>query len=298
MTESLTLLRPIWLLLLVPLAAFVFAVLSRKAGTGGWEQVARPGLLRAMEALGQVDQAPTRGPLIGVTAAAALLVLALSGPAIERRDAPSFRNLDAVVFVLDISPSVTESPAWPDTLAIGRFGIASLGTRPGALVIYGGDAYVAVDLTADHRQLGQTLSLIDSNTMPYPGSRPERGLALAHQILTQGRILTGDVILITDGGGIGFETGAPGQMIADAGARLSVIALDGVTPQLTALTEDSGGRMFERGDQVELSRFLTRDDRTVLERQAYPLLYWRDLGRWLILAAALLLLLQFRRRGA
>ena len=135
--------------------------------------------------------------------AAILVTLALAGPAIERRDSLSYRNLDAVLLVVDASRSVTESDRWPQMVTLARFAVASLGTRPGGAIVYAGDSYKATDLTADHLQLGQTLSLIDAETVPDPGSRPHLGLAMASSVLQAAKVVTGDVFILTDGAGFG-----------------------------------------------------------------------------------------------
>jgi len=224
--------------------------------------------------------------------AAALVILGLSGPAVERRDALSFRNLDAVIFVLDVSEEMATRADWTDVQLLGRFAIASLGTRPGALIVYGGDAYVATDLTRDHTQLGQTFALIEPGLVPDPGALPRPALALAEQILTEGQILNGDVVLIT--GGTGEDLRAEAQRLAATGARLSIVLPGGGAPSWGA---ELGGQVFDLKDIDPLSTYLQQQARTALERDEYPLLYWRDLGRYVLALAVLPLLLLFLRDG-
>ena len=50
--------------------------------------------------------------------------------------------------------------------------------------------------------------------MPDPGSRPERGLALARRIQQEAEILAGDVILMTDGAGLTPRAFAEAEAIA------------------------------------------------------------------------------------
>lgn len=288
-----TLLRPEWLLAL-PLLLALGWHLSRRAGSlGDWERASDPALLRAMAALGQVEGQGRGTGWLAALMAAGVVVLALSGPAVQRRDTVSFRNLDAAIFVLDASDSATESPLWPQVVALGRHGITALGTRPGALVVYAGDAYVATDMTGDHRQLGQTLSLIDGDTVPDRGSRPERGLETALRLLDEGNVLYGDVVLIGDGGGIGPNALAVAQEIARRGARLSVVPMGGDLSGLVA-----GGQVFDPGDSGAFARFLSDEGRAQLIAQDYPLLFWRDLGPWMLALSLLPLLWLFRRTGA
>lgn len=298
MSADLSLLRPLWLIGLPVLAFLAWWLRRRQTGLGDWDKVIDPALMGGLRALGRVDRhgAAKRG--IGALVAAALIVLALSGPATERRDAAAFRNLDGVIFVLDASTSVLTSDRWPQLLTMGRFGVAALGSRPGGLVLFAGDSYRAMDMTGDTLQLGQTLSVVDKDTLPDPGSRPERGLAMAAEMLRDADVLAGDVVLLTDGGGLGASTLEQAARIAAQGARLSVISLNAPDAGIDTLAITGGGMVFGLSDTDAFAAFMAGSGRDRLEKQDYPLLFWADYGRWLLLAAMVPVLLMFRRRGA
>ncbi|AEI95697.1 vWA domain-containing protein [Roseobacter litoralis] len=295
---ALTLLRPWWLLGLPVLIAVGWWMYTRRGGLGDWQKATDPALMRAMMALDRVDNSASRAPLLAMLSAVGVTLLALSGPAVERREALSFRNLDGVLFVVDTSASVTENARWPQMLTMGRFGIAALGTRPGGLIVFGGDAYVATDMTLDHVQLGQTLSLLDAQTVPDPGSRPERGLSIALDILREAEVIAGDVILFTDGEGLGPETLQVAAQISDAGARLSLVSLDAPAPAFETHAAAGSGMVFTLADTDVFSQWLAETARTRLEAQDFPLLFWKDMGRYLLALALFPLLLLFRRQIA
>lgn len=295
---DLTLLRPLWLLALPVLTVAAWWLCRRRGGIGDWTRVADPALLAAMAELGRIDRQAGRAPMVAAFALVAVTVVALSGPAIERRDAVSFRNLDGVLFVVDTSASVTQSARWPQMLTMGRFGLAGLGTRPGGLIVYAGDAYVATDMTGDIDQLGQTFSLIDAATVPDPGSRPERALALAAQLLEEAKVIAGDVVLLGDGAGLGPETLSAAERIAAQGARLSFVALEAPSPLMAAHAALAGGQVFTLDQTDAFSAYLAEDARTRLEQQDFPLLFWRDLGRYLLALSLLPMLFFFRRHAA
>ena len=293
-----TLLRPFWLAALPLLALVGWWLARRQGGLGDWQRAADPALLRAMAALGRIDGSGSRTQLMAVLVALALLLLALTGPAVERRDTLSFRNLDGVLFVLDASPSVTEDPRWPQMQTMGRFGLAALRTRPGGLIVYAGDAYVASDLTLDHLQLGQTFSLVMPGLVPDPGSRPERALALAAEVMADAEVIAGDVILLTDGAGLGPESLRAVARITEQGARVSLVSLNAPDPAFETHASLGGGWVFTLDQTDALSNWLGEEARTRLEAQDYPLLYWRDMGRYLLALALIPLLLLFRRQTA
>ncbi len=293
-----TLLRPLWLLALPVLAAAGWWLMSRRGGLGDWHRAADPALLQAMAALGRVDQSASRLPLIACLATVALCVVALAGPSVERRDTLSYRNLDGVLFLVDASTSMTEDARWPQMQTMGRFGIASLGTRPGGLIVFAGDAYVSSDMTLDHLQLGQTFSLIDAEMVPDPGSRPERALGMAARMLEEAEVIAGDVILLTDGAGLGPASLQEAAALSVAGARVSLIALGTPDAAFGTHAGAGGGRVFTLDQTDDLAEWLQDDARTRLEAQDYPLLFWKDMGRYLLILALLPLLFLFRRQDA
>lgn len=291
---DITLLRPLYLLALPVLAIIAWLLWSRRGGLGGWDKAGDPDLMAAMAALGRVAPASGQAAFLIPLAAAGIVMFALVGPAVERRDTLSYRNLDGVLFLIDASDSVTADPRWSELMMMGRFGLGALGTRPGGLIVYAGDAYVAADMTLDHLQLGQTLSLIDEATVPDKGSRPERALNLAVDLLKAGKVIAGDVILLSDGDGLGDETLQAARTIAGLGARLSLVTPN-AAPDLLAHSAAGGGKVFTLADTLSFEAWLAEDARTRLERQNYPLLFWKDYGRYLLFLAIPPLLLMFRR---
>ena len=291
---DITLLRPLWLVALPILMVIAWRLWSRRGGLGGWDKAGDPALMAAMAALGRVAPAAGQATFLAPISAAAIAIVALAGPAVERRDTLSYRNLDGVLFLIDASDSVTSDPRWAELGMMGRFGLGALGTRPGGLIVYAGDAYVAADMTIDHLQLGQTLSLIDETTVPDKGSRPERALGLAIDLLKSGNVIAGDVILFSDGDGLGAETLKAARSIAALGARLSMVAPT-ATPDMLIQSAEGNGQVFTLADTISFEAWLNEDARTRLEQQDYPLLFWKDYGRYLLLLAIPPFLLMFRR---
>lgn len=293
-----SLLRPYWLVALPILATIAWWLHRQTGAAGDWERAVNPALFQALQALGRIEGAASQHGLYATLSVSTLVVLALAGPAIERRDTLSFRNLDGVVFVLDASQSITTAERWPQMLTMGRFGVTALGSRPAALVVFSGDAYIATDMTQDVRQLGQTMSLISPETVPDPGSRPERGLALARGVFEQAQLLSGDVILMTDGAGLGPGSLREAAALVNSGARVSIVALATPAQAMVSLAQIGQGRIFTLDQTDALASWIADDARTRLVRQNFPLLYWQDIGRYLLVMAMVPLLTLFRRRSS
>lgn len=295
-TFGLIWLRPWWLAVL-PLALGLGLVLHRRAGRlGAWEQAVDPHLMAALRRQGCV-RAGRSGRVWLPALVLALTATALAGPAVERRGQPAYRNLDALILVVDVSPSIAESGRFEDMLTAARLVAAEAGTRQAGLIVYAGDAYLASALTSDARALGGVISLLTPETVPDPGSRPARALALAESVLAEAEILAADVVLITDGGGLGGE--AEAVKLSQAGAALSVLHVgSGAAPALAALAETGGGALGNLAIPDPVLAQISSRAITRLAESGYALLVTRDLGRWILVLALLPALLLLPGREA
>ena len=288
-------LRPLALLALLPVIAVGIWMLRRPASLGTWRAAIDPELLSAMVAVGRVPQAKASVLTLFPLAAAACTVLALAGPATERRDAPAFRNLDGVILAVDVSASVTQAEVLPRLVTAGRTVLASIGSRPAALIVFSGDAYLAAPLTSDTRQIGFTLSLLEAGIVPDEGSRPALALDAAVEVLTGARIIAGDVLLLTDGDGLSEASYSAADSLAGLGANLWVVTPENPDAQARALATRGSGIAFAADQTSELISALEAGHTQRLERSDISMIYRHDLGRLFLLPALLFLILAFRR---
>ena len=292
-------LRPYWLALIPAALALAIIVVRRSRGLGAWERAVDPQLMEAMRSMGRV--LPGRaGPGWWPALALAALGLALAGPASERRDSASFRNLDAVLLVIDLSPSVTRGDMLFDVVTAGRIITDAAGARQAGVIVYSGEAYVAAPLSTDAAALAGTLALLDAETMPVAGSRPAEALRLAVDVLREARVLASDVVLISDGGGLGGDARQAAVALAREGAVLSVIRVPG-SPRdagaLSALARTGAGAEGTLIDPFPVVRQLARRPVERLASTGYSMLAVEDLGRYLLLLALAPALLLLPRRG-
>lgn len=296
-------LRPFWAIALPVVIGLMVWRLRRAGQPGDWQTTIDPHLLTAMTALGQVETGRHRLASAVPFVVAVAVVLALMGPALEKREAQTFRNLDGVVFVIDVSGSVVRDESWPKLVNVARAGLSVLGSKPAALIVYGGDTYLASPLTTDHVQLGQTVSLLDEDTMPDRGNRPALALERAADVLEAADILAGDVVLMTDGEGLDETAIRSAQRIAGMGGRLSVVVsqttVSGAPPVGQAifdtLTRVGRGRVYDTSDLAAFMSDFGDSSAARLERQDLQLLLLVDYGRYLLLLALLPALMFFRR---
>ncbi|WP_407050387.1 VWA domain-containing protein [Methyloraptor flagellatus] len=300
---GLVLLRPWWLAALPALAAIILFARARAKRSSRWEAAIDPPLFAALERLGRVvpGEAGRRlgaGALASIVAA--IVLLALTGPAHEARDAATYRNLDAVVLVVDLGPRATTADRLPAMITATRQVAEAAGARPIALVVYAGDAYVASTFTTDANALGTTIAVLDGETVPDTGDRPTRALDLARRLVLEAGIVTADIVLVgPDRPATGALADAARRIAAD-GHRLSAL-VTGPAPQgeaagLATLARLGGGTTAIAADPMPLAESLADSRATRLTESGLAALVWRDDGRFLIAAALIPALLLFRRR--
>jgi len=326
--DSFHFLRPAWLLALVPVVAILWAALRLADRGNPWRGLVDNHLLRALVV--DADGTTRRWPL-GLAAAGWLVAtLAMAGPTWERAPQPISDAVAPTVVVLDMSPSMQAEDLKPSRLARARFALEDVLTESAGgqvgLVLYSDEPYVASPLTDDPRVIEEMIPTLTPDLMPAPGSRADRAIALATQLLAQAHAVGGRIVFLSDGIdeepeatraaardaaaashvvsviGIGTDEGAPardgrGRMMRDADGRPMMVPLD--QDGLEAVADAGGGRFARLGagdthvagmlEAAEVSNDTRHEGATV---QADV---WRDMGIWLVLALVVLAPLGFRR---
>lgn len=293
----LALLRPWWLLGIPIVVAFYLFTRSRAGTLAAWERASDPHLLAAMVARGAAATAG-RGRAPAILATLLLGLIALSGPAIRRTDANRLRNLDATVLVMDASARMADSGKLHDAAAAAHDVLAHLGARQAGLIVYAGEAYVASGLTDFSGAIDTDLFALDDTTVPDPGSRPDRALELAGSMLDEAHIISGDVILVSAGGGLdGTRAIRAAAALRSAGRRVYVMsaATEASSRALAAVAAAGGGFVVSVDHPGRLIDVLANRSIDNTGSSAINALSWQDLGRLVLAFAALPLLFGFRK---
>lgn len=297
---GLILLRPWWILALLPWIALALWHMQPGSDAGGWRRVMPRPMLRAMIALGALGGQQPVWQRIMVPLAIFCLILGLTGPAIQRRDAPVLAQTDAVVIAVDLSPSVAQGPGLEQAQFAAAGLLQALRGRPVGLVLYGGEAYTAAAPTSDLATLETLIAVLEADTMPNPGSRIADALGQAGKMLEQPR--RADLVLISDGGGVDAQAETEAKRLADAGVRISALQIPDTAPGAPVPPSDALDRLVKGGgdvmpaDQTErMAARLTRANNSVRDPVLSALQY-RDLGPFLAAFALIPLLVMLRRQ--
>ncbi len=155
--------------------------------------------------------------------AAGIIGAALAGPAVERRTAETFRNLDGLAILVDTSRSMTDGGGSGDARLAAMQVLEAAGSRQAMLVLYAGDAYAAAAFTGDREVLRPLIMGETAGVVPDTGSNPTRALVLARRAFAQADMLGGDLVVVTDGGGIDQASLAQASVLRAEGRHVHVI---------------------------------------------------------------------------
>ena len=296
----------------------------RKPGQSQWHKVCDEHLL---EQLLIGDDTIGRKRLYGALLTMLILAsLGLAGPTWERLPQPLYRAAEGRVIVLDLSMSMAATDISPSRLTRARYRAidlikAGVGIEQG-LVVFAGDSFIVAPLTDDQATLLNLLPSLNTSTVPVVGSRADRGLEKALNLLQRATINRGQVILIADDAK--QEAVAVAQKIEKAGHRVDVIAVGTKTgapvtlpdggylknrsgeivvpvPDFTALkkvAETGGGSYLKIGADERAFNHLNQLKALFPEDEKESKFtgdQWLDRGPWLIIPLLLLAALSFRK---
>ncbi len=328
MIEQFTLLRPLWLLALVPLAALIWRMLNSQQTSRSWLSVVDPGLLPHL--LAGSTRVGKPWPAIGVAMVGLLAIIALAGPVWEKLPQPVYKQQAALVILLDLSRSMDAADIKPSRLTRARHKIADILSlrREGrtALVVYAADAFVVTPLTEDGETIKALLPSLSTDIMPAQGSRVDRALRQALKLFDNEGVRRGDVLIVSDGVSAIEMVEVERILGQTPGFRLSILAIGSESGAPIPLSK--GGFMKDSQGSIVITRMpvdsmaklarkgagelatITTDDRDIkallksIQRHATDSELiasdasadiWREQGPWLILLVLPFVALVFRR---
>jgi Ca-activated chloride channel family protein len=283
------LLRPQWLLALIPVALIFAMLLRRQNPRAQWGGVIAPHLLQHL--IVQPGQGRGVNPLYLVTAGLVLGIVALSGPTWRRELPPFVEDKAPLMIVLALSATMDQPDVAPTRLERAKQKIKDLlGARAGArsgLIAYAGTAHLVMPLTDDSSVIAPFLAALATGLMPSEGNNVTAAVMLAAQFLATEPV-AGTILVVADDldeaairqaagrNGIAMLRVAPAQSGEgiELGSNIVRVSVDG--SDIQAIER----RIETRFQAAQGDAFGTQ---------------WRDEGYWLLFPIALLGLLWFRR---
>lgn len=303
------LLRPLWLLALLPLLP-LWVLLARQASRRRrWEDLIDPHLRDAV--LTNERNAGHRAPLFLLATGWLLLIVALAGPVWVLESRPVYRIEQARVLLLDLTAHMDQVEQGTKHLQRARFELMDLlrGVDEGqvALIGYSAEPFLIAPLTSDAGTVLEQVPFLAPDLLPVAGvGRTDLALDMAGALLQRSGAVQGDVILIAAALERPDLALAAGRRLRAAGHRLSVLAVaeepvqgQGQASGLAGLASAGGGLLVQAGfDDADTRRLLALPGERKISRSGDRVAttgQWRDDGYWLLLLVLPIAAVAFRR---
>lgn len=199
MIQSFHLLRPYWLLALIPAVWLWWTLYRRQDERTVWKGLIAPHLLDHL-LVGQNHPSRVR-PIHLLLLVWILMSFSLAGPSWQKEPSPFAEDTAGMVVLLKVTPSMMAEDVKPSRLQRAKQKLHDLlklrqGSTTG-LIVYSGSAHLVMPLTRDGRIIDLMVQDLKPETMPVEGDALADALALAGGLFEQaGR--TGSVLVITD----------------------------------------------------------------------------------------------------
>ncbi|MBT7307227.1 MAG: VWA domain-containing protein [Gammaproteobacteria bacterium] len=300
------LLRPYWLLLLVPALLLLWRLTPGRHGGSPWSPIIDASLLDKLQITPSVSHSLLPYRLLSV--GWLLAIVALAGPTWERQPTPTWQQGTPLVLILDLSSSMNQTTLPPSRLERARFKILDLlkQRKEGrtALIVFSAEPFLVTPLTDDVDTIRNLLSALSTEILPTDGDRAAPALQMGVELLVQSQAGSGDLLLLTDGVLDIADTLTTSHQLQQRGHRLSLLSIGNPEtirqnqPPLQSLAQTGGGVYASlSSDERDIHQLLPSIDHTQALKQAQEQTVerWVEAGVWLLLPLLLLAATGFRR---
>ena len=314
--EAFHFIRPGWLLLALPAALVIWAILHRQDPLRSWQAVIAPELLQHLVVRSEVRRSRLR-PALVMGFAWLVGIIAVAGPTWEKEPTPLTEDQSALFILLKVTPDMLAQDVQPSRLQRAAQKIGGLlALRPGSrtgLVAYAGSAHLVMPLTSDPEVIRFFAAELAPAIMPEAGDDPAQAVALANRRLDSSG-LPGSIVLVADHvddqqldelARMRDAGGADVHVYAMAAGSDVIVPAD--SPPAAALDRDAMARAAAAGggslvvvspDDRDLRQLAGQIERSIRAAPLQEGERWVEFGYWLGLFFVPLMLLFFRPGGA
>jgi Mg-chelatase subunit ChlD len=161
--------------------------------------------------------------------AVALFIIVIARPQMGSKMETVTRHGVEVVICLDVSNSMMSNDVTPNRLERAKMLLSrlidNLENDKIGLVVFAGDAFVQLPITADFVSAKMFLSSINTNMVPVQGTQIGKAIDLAARSFTDKQDIGKTIIVITDGEGHEDNAVGAATMAAEQGITVNVIGI-------------------------------------------------------------------------
>ncbi len=301
MSTLLHLIRPSWLVAIIPFVWLMVMLMTNSTARSAWKKACDAHLLTYLSHSEPTQSLNTTALIVG--ALLLCLILSLSGPSLYQQMVPVYHNQQAQIVLLDLSTDMLATDLSPNRLARAKFKLGDLfsSKKNGqfALIAYTSEAFVVSPLTDDAQTILALLPELLPQMMPVNGNQLESALAEAHRLMRQTNFSSADILVMT-GKPPSLSAIQFAAALAKQGSDVSIL------PTLAGEPDDEFKQFAAAGHgtmipfshtQTDLNDWLifTKKHQQVMRDSQQKAAVRRDDGRWLLLPAIGLFLLLFQR---
>lgn len=286
--------RPYWFWMLLPAFLFLVWVIYSWRQYNPWKNVCDAHLLSALV---QSSSSGSKNIFYFMLFLFyAVCIFALAGPAWKKVQLPVYRDVNSMMLVLDLSPSMHETDLKPDRLTRAKYKIRDLinaaqNTQMG-LVVFTEEAFTASPLSQDANTLNELLDELRPDMMPVSGSDSGQGLTEGYKLLKQAAANQGNLLLIT-ASNPSANSWSAAREIAQGGGHVNVLAMldnnadnQKTISDLQQLANTGGGTFYLfTTDASDIQKILNSAGNTQVIKSENSLnaSLWLDAGPWFCL---------------
>jgi len=193
------LLRPLWMLGLIPAFVLWWSLNHREDSLGPFKSLMDPHLLEYLK-VGQ-DKRKLFRPVNLLLVMWILSVAILSGPSWEAERSPFADDEAGLMVLLKVSETMNARDVAPSRLERAKLKLRDILERregsPSGLIVYSGSAHLVMPLTRDDQVISTMIEDLTPNLMPVDGDSLADALKLADKVFQRAKI-AGSIVVIAD----------------------------------------------------------------------------------------------------
>lgn len=296
-------LRPLYFCLFIPFLLLLIGLWRSKLSQGVWSKLCAPHLLPYILETGSAGRRVLPLALLFFTGAA--WIIALAGPVWERVSLPLIQQKSGLVIALNLSPSMNAEDVKPTRLQRALYKVNDILQKRSegqtAFLVYTDEAFVVTPLTDDVKTIKALLPVIDTSLMPTHGLNHEKAVEKGSELLRQGGITDGSILLIAADAlaaplpseipvsflAVGTEQGAPipkggGGFVLDEKGGVIISKVD--KSKMRKAAEGTGGRFaLIAADDTDVQYLLDQKSGSFETQETEVKVLWKEWGYWLAL---------------
>ncbi len=303
MISTLHLLRPWWLLALIPFLALIALSWNKKTGLESWAEICDAHLLAHLTPQHKGETKVIRS-LSTLLFSLLWMIIGLSGPAWHQLPVVTYKPVQPRMIVLDMSAAMLTTDLTPNRLARAKFKLHDLFMQKElgqlGLIVYTGEPFIVSPLTDDGQTIVSLLTALTPDIIPVGGHQLDLALSEAAKMIEQAGYQQGHILVLT-ANSPSTRAIATAKTLSQQGISSSimpVVATHDLNPLFSRFAQAGRGELIPyHTDFSDLAQWINATDKKHFaknEDDGVPL--WQDEGRW-FLGLALLFLLPVFQRG-